>query len=171
MRTNLTTERLQLRRWQDADRAPFATLCADAEVMRWIGNGSTLSAAQSDAAIERFEAFWEERGFGLYALSTHDDPTCIGFCGLAIPTFLPEVLPAVEIGWRLARHTWGQGYATEAALAVMQGAATLDPPKLVSIYQLGNAGSARIMQKIGLEHWRDTVDPSCNRAVGVYKRP
>jgi RimJ/RimL family protein N-acetyltransferase len=94
----------------------------------------------------------------------------IGFTGLAIPTFLPEILPTVELGWRFARSTWGNGYATEAAKAALDFALVqLRLPDVVSIYQADNRASARIVQKLGMRFDRETVDPTCGRPVEVYR--
>lgn len=169
----LETERLILRQWVESDLEPYSQLCADEEVMRWIGNGSTRTRAECAEAIERFSKDWMGRGFGLFALEVKHNGRFIGFCGLSIPTFLPEVLPAVEIGWRLHREEWGQGLATEAAQASMAfGFEHCGLQEIVSIHQVGNAASARIMEKLGMAFERATVDPSCSRPVHVYrKRP
>jgi RimJ/RimL family protein N-acetyltransferase len=166
----ITTERLVLRRWRDEDRAPYAQLCADPEVMRWIGDGSVASPQEASAAIDRYETSWEEDGFGLFALEDRATAALVGFAGLAVPNFLPEVLPAVEIGWRLGRTWWGRGLATEAAAAVRDDAfdrVGLD--RLVSIHQVGNDASARIMEKLGMSPYLDTVHPTVGRAVRVWE--
>lgn len=164
------THRLILRRWQAYDVARMAQINADPEVMRWIGSGSVADEARTRAAIARWEDEWDERGFGLFAVERRDTGELIGFTGLSVPEFLPEVLPAVEIGWRLARSAWGRGYATEAAgvaLAFAFEQAGLD--RVVSIAQLGNDASTKIMAKLGMRLERTTVDPSCGRPVEVHE--
>src|SRR3954447_12729160 len=95
----LLTDRLVLRRWRPEDLAPFAALCADPEVMRWIGTGRTLRRREAATVLAVFERHWEEHGFGLWAVEA--DGELAGFAGLAVPSFLPAILPAVEVGWRL----------------------------------------------------------------------
>ncbi|MFF8092880.1 GNAT family N-acetyltransferase [Streptomyces sp. NPDC016675] len=93
-----------------------------------------------------------------------------GFTGLSVPTFLPEVLPAVEVGWRLGRSHWGQGLATEAAAAAVRfGFRERGLERIVSIAQVGNDASERIMTKLGMHPVRDTVNPSCGRRVRVFQ--
>ena len=169
MQHRLVTERLVLRRWRAEDVEPYAAMCADPEVMRWIGDGSTLGLDECRRAVERFELLWAQNGFGLFALEEKASAQLIGFVGLAIPTFLPEILPAIEIGWRLARHAWGKGFATEAARAALAfgfGRPELD--RIVSIHQRGNVASGRIMQKLGMRLERDTVHPTWKRRIVVY---
>jgi len=79
----LRTERLVLRRWRDEDRGPYAALNADPEVMERLP--APLNREESDAMIERIEASFEERGFGLWAVEVIDGPPCIGFVGLNVP--------------------------------------------------------------------------------------
>ena len=87
-----------------------------------------------------------------------------------MPEFLPEVLPAVEIGWRLARDAWGQGLATEGARAALRfGLSELELARIVSIHQVENRESGRIMEKLGMRFERKTVDPTCGRPVHVYQ--
>lgn len=168
----IITARLRLRRWKPDDHSPFAALCADPEVMRHIGNGSTRTAAEASKSIHNFEAEWEQRGYGLFAVENLHSRQLIGFTGLSWPVFLPEVLPAVEIGWRFSKPNWGQGYASEAATAALAFAVNnLGLTDIVSIYQVENKASARIMQKLGLRFDRRTLDPSCNREIEVYRLP
>jgi RimJ/RimL family protein N-acetyltransferase len=164
------TERLILRRWENRDLEPFANLNADPEVMRYIGKGDPLTREESDALVHRIEASFEEHGFGLWCVEPRDEPvSCIGFAGLAIPAFLPEVLPAVEIGWRLARSHWGRGLATEAAIAVVAYAFDdLGLERLVSIRDPDNDASGRVMEKLGMVHERDTVVPASGVNCSVY---
>ena len=164
------TTRLILRRWKNADLAPYSEICADPDVMEWIGDGSVRTEAECARAIANFERFWEDHGFGLFAVEQRDTGRLIGFSGLAIPSFLPEILPAVEIGWRFGKSSWGNGYATEAAKASLTfGFETARIDRIASIYQIGNDASGRIMQKLGMRFERQTIDPTCNRPVRVYQ--
>jgi RimJ/RimL family protein N-acetyltransferase len=131
----IETERLRLRGWRDDDLDAYAALCADPEVMRWLGaHGEPKTRDESAEQLAGFRRHWDEHGFGLWCVTPIDGDGCLGFIGLAIPTFLPEVLPAVEIGWRLARPAWGRGLATEGARRVVPFAfETLGLDRIVSI--------------------------------------
>jgi len=114
----IRTERLVLRRWTDDDRAGFAALNADPEVMEHFPG--VLTPQESDQLMQTIELHFEEFGFGLWAVDTTWVPRFVGFCGLAVPTFRTHFTPAVEIGWRFARAEWGNGFATEAAKAALE---------------------------------------------------
>ncbi|MFX4298695.1 MULTISPECIES: GNAT family N-acetyltransferase [Roseobacteraceae] len=166
----INTERLLLRGWKPEDHAPFAAMCDDPDVMRYIGNGKTRTADDAARYIASFEKEWNERGFGLFAVESKQTSDLIGFTGLSWPDFLPEVLPSVEIGWRFSKPSWGKGYASEAAVAALSfGVSELGITDIVSIYQIGNAASGRIMQKLGMIFDRRTIDPTCEREVEVYR--
>ncbi|MEV4539689.1 GNAT family N-acetyltransferase [Asanoa sp. NPDC049518] len=167
---SLVTPRILLRQWQDDDLDAFAAVCSQPEVMRWIRDGRVLDREDTAERLRAFQAHWEAHGFGLFALVVRRTGALAGFTGLAVPTFLPEVMPAVEIGWRLGREHWGQGLATEAARAVVEHArADLGLDRLVSIHQVGNDASARVMVKLGMHLERETVEPTNGRAVRVYE--
>jgi RimJ/RimL family protein N-acetyltransferase len=167
--TILMTPRLVLRRWQDSDIAPLAAINADPEVMRWIGTGSVRSFEQTAAAVEALEREWDQTGMGLFAVEIRATGELAGLTGLAVPHFLPEILPAVEIAWRFGRRFWGAGVATEAARAALEfGLLARDLGRIVAIVQVGNGASERVMQKIGMGLERETVDPGSGRAVRVY---
>jgi RimJ/RimL family protein N-acetyltransferase len=83
---------------------------------------------------------------------------------------LPELLPSVEIGWRFGKAHRGKGYATEAARAALAvGARTFADEGLVSVCQVENRVSARIMAKLGLCFERQTSDRTCGREVDIYR--
>jgi RimJ/RimL family protein N-acetyltransferase len=151
--TELRTARLLLRQWRDDDREPFAALNADPEVMEHFPN--VLSRAESDALADGIEAGLDERGWGLWAVEVIATGTFAGFVGLNPVPFDGSFTPAVEIGWRLARHHWGHGFATEAACAVLDyGFGPLGLDEIVSFTATVNLPSQRVMQKLGMRHSR-----------------
>ena len=143
------TERLRLRRWKAADRAPFAAMNADPEVMRHFP--APLDRAASDALVDRIEAHLDRHGFGLWALERRDSGDFIGFTGL---NPLPDGVGdpgGYEVGWRLARRAWKHGYATEAATRVLEAARTdLGMRAVWSLTATLNQPSIAVMRRIGL---------------------
>jgi RimJ/RimL family protein N-acetyltransferase len=145
----LRTERLLLRRWLPQDREPFAALNADPVVMAHFPD--VLTRAQSDALVDHIEAGFVQHGFGLWAVEA--DGAFVGFTGLSVPSFEADFLPAVEVGWRLARHAWGHGWATEAATACLEAAfGPLGLREVVSFTAAGNVRSQAVMRRSGMAH-------------------
>ena len=150
----LTTRRLRLRQWRASDREPFARLNADPRVMAYFP--ATLTRRESDAGAERIEDHIEQHGWGLWAVEIPGVAPFAGFIGLARPSFEAHFTPCVEIGWRLDRDLWGQGYATEGAGAALAFAFdTLALDEVVSFAVEANLPSRRVMERIGMVH-----DPS-----------
>jgi RimJ/RimL family protein N-acetyltransferase len=146
---DLRTERLWLRRWRPADRAPFRALNADPQVMQHFPG--LLSAAESDALAQRIEQHFAEHGFGLWVVDVTGVTPFAGYVGLSVPRFEAPFTPCVEIGWRLARSCWGRGYATEAARAVLAfGFEGLALGEIVSFTVPDNDRSRRVMERIGM---------------------
>ncbi len=147
----LRTERLLLRAWRTSDREPFAALNADPEVMRHFP--APLSRAESDALADRIEAQHADAGWGLWAVEELAGGRFVGFAGLAWTDFESHFTPAVEIGWRLAREAWGNGFATEAARASAAYAFdVLGLREIVSFTTVGNERSRAVMRRIGMRH-------------------
>jgi RimJ/RimL family protein N-acetyltransferase len=150
----LRTERLALRPWRDVDREPFAAMNADPEVVRYLPG--PLTRAESDALVDRIEGHFAEHGFGLWAAEVVDSGDFVGFVGFLIPTFDAPFVPAVEVGWRLARSAWGLGYATEGARRVLAfGFDELDLDEVVSFTVPANRPSRAVMERLGMTHDRD----------------
>jgi RimJ/RimL family protein N-acetyltransferase len=145
----LTTERLRLRRWLASDKAPFAAMNADPRVTEFLADAP--GRAESDAAVERIEAHFDERGFGLWAVEIPGSAPFIGYVGLLVPRFEAAFTPCVEIGWRLASAWWGRGYATEGARAALDfGFGVLGLSEIFSFTVPNNVRSRRVMEKIGM---------------------
>ena len=150
-RTAIVTERLVLRHWQAGDRAPFADLNADPEVMEHFP--APLSRIESDGFVDRIEAGFASHGFGLWALEMRSTGAFIGFTGLSVPSFEAAFTPTVEVGWRLARDAWGYGFATEAARAALDdGFREHRLVEIVSFTFEGNARSRAVMERLGMTH-------------------
>lgn len=147
----LETGRLLLRRWHPDDRAPFAALNADPEVMRHFPE--QLTRQQSDELADRIELAMERQGWGLWALEDRATGRFIGFTGLARPGFQAPFMPAVEIGWRLERAAWGHGFASEAARAAARFAFDeLALEEIVSLAVVANERSRAVMRRLGMTH-------------------
>ena len=165
----IETARLVLRRPIASDLEPLVSINADPEVMRHIGDGRTRSREQTEAGLERAITEWREREFGMFSVELADTGTYIGWVALAVPAYLPEVLPAVEIGWRLDRRQWGHGYATEAAQAVLRyGFEDCTLERIVSIRDVTNEASRRVMEKLGLRFVFEATVPSHGQHVAVH---
>lgn len=165
----LETDRLIVRRWVADDLDPYAAMCALPDVMRYIGDGSVRTRAECADNITHFNGENDAGGFGLMALELKQGNQFIGFCGLAVPGFLPEILPAVEIGWRLDPAFWGKGLASEAAQAVLaHGFEAMGLDQIVSVCQIDNDASSNIMRKLGMALDRQTVTPDRGTDVYVY---
>ena len=157
------TGRLRLRRWSEADVAPFTALCADPRVMEHFPG--LLSPEETAAFVDRVRQAWDQDGFGLWAVElTAAAPTgpapFVGYTGLARCDWLAP--GAVEVGWRLAAEHWGHGYAPEAATHALAVAfLELQLDEVVSFTVPANTQSQRVMEKIGMvrEPARDFEHP------------
>ncbi len=141
--SSLITDRLVLRRWEETDRTALHAMNSDPVVMATLG--PVMTREQSDAAMDRWDALFDDQGFGWWCVDLGGD--CIGFTGLAIPWFRD----GIEIGWRLRSEHWGRGYATEAANAVLAAAfGPLGLEEVISFTAATNHRSRRVMERIGL---------------------
>ena len=169
--SSFETERLLLRQPSEADAVAIAEMDADPEVMRYIGDGTPVPFDPEAARgrITRARRQWAERGYGNLSVIVKETGQYAGWVMLAEPLFLPEVLPAVEIGWRFRREHWGRGYATEAAKVLLDyGLTGCGLDRILSIRFAGNIRSKRIMDKLGFRHEFDTVVPGTGERVAVH---
>jgi len=149
----ISTERLVMRGWREADLAPWAAMNADPEVRRYLG--PVLTFEQASAWVLNFQDDLDRYGFGFWALEVRASGEFIGFTGLrTVDDGMP--FTGVELAWRLARPAWGHGYATEAARAALAyGFDTMGLPEIVAVTMARNLRSRAVMQRIGM-----TTDPA-----------
>lgn len=145
----LKTERLILRQWHQNDLTDFAALNADSEVMKFFSY--TMNKKESDELAEKIISRMNNNGWGFWAVETISDHVFIGFVGLNKPSYDVPVDPCVEIGWRLAKQYWGQGYATEAAKAALAFAFNkLELCEVYSFAAVGNQRSRAVMERLNM---------------------
>jgi RimJ/RimL family protein N-acetyltransferase len=168
--TELETERLRLRGWRAADLDALAALCADPEVMRFIGDGVPLGRGRSAALLQRIIMHWQDHGYGLWAAEVRDSGEVVGFVGLAHPVWCPELAGEVEAGWRLARPAWGHGYATEGGRAALGHAfGTLRLARVISLIDPENEPSRAVARRLGMAVSSTTTHPGTGRALEVWQ--
>ena len=143
----METQRLKLRQWIASDRKPFSKLNADQQVMEYFSD--VLSDTESNALADRIEFLINKNGWGFWAVELKASRAFIGFVGLHSPRVKLPFNPCVEIGWRLAKEHWGNGYATEATQAALYyGFEHLKLDEIVSFTSVVNRPSQAVMRKI-----------------------
>jgi RimJ/RimL family protein N-acetyltransferase len=141
----LETDRLLLRQWRLDDFEPYAELCADPEVMRYLGP-KTLTRSECWRQMAFLIGHWQLLGYGHFAVAEKATGKFVGRIG-----FLnPEGWPGFEIGWTLGRDSWGKGYATEGARRALEYAFDeLDRDHVISLIHPDNKASMRVAERLG----------------------
>jgi RimJ/RimL family protein N-acetyltransferase len=166
----LETDRLLLRGWRASDLDALAALCADPEVMKFIGDGRPIGRGRCAALLQRIVMHWEDHGFGLWAAQERASGEVLGFVGLAHPEWHPVLAREVEAGWRLARAAWGRGYATEGGRAALHHAfGTLGHARVISLIDPGNEPSRAVARRLGMTVADTTVHPVTARPLEVWE--
>ena len=153
--TILETERLTLRRFRETDDEALACVFADPEAMRF-GDGIKSDEWMQDW-IEGCLRDYQERDWSPLAVIENASANLIGYCGLF---HISDVngRPEAEIGYRFTRESWGQGYATEAVLAVRDFAfLSLGLKRLIAMINPENAASIRVAEKAGMRYEQDVI--------------
>jgi RimJ/RimL family protein N-acetyltransferase len=144
-----TSERLGFRNWSGKDLTEFSKLNADLEVMEHFPK--PLTEKETADFIDRLKKHYADNGFNYFATEVLDSGEFIGFIGLAFKDFKTEFTPAVDIGWRLKKSSWGNGYATEGASRCLEfGFNQLNLEKIIATCTEKNVKSENVMKKIGM---------------------
>jgi RimJ/RimL family protein N-acetyltransferase len=141
----LETERLILRMFREEDASAYAHICADAEVMRFLG-GQPLSRLEAWRHMAFIVGHWALRGYGLFAVEEKVTGKLVGRIG-----FLnPDGWPGFELGWTLGREFWGRGYASEGARRALEYAfKELDRDRVISLIDPDNTASIKVAVRLG----------------------
>lgn len=149
--TEIKTKRLLMRQWRDEDLFDFWLLNSDPEVMAYLPG--IPSEEDSNILAEKIIKLITKNGWGFWAIETLNDNTFIGFVGLNEPKYELPVNPCVEVGWRLARKYWGNGYATEAGSASLDFAFNnLNVNEIYSFTSVANNKSQAVMERLDMKN-------------------
>jgi RimJ/RimL family protein N-acetyltransferase len=166
----VTTPRLDLRPFRESDVDGLSAVFAKPEVWRF-PYGRELDRLETEAFVRAQLAGWATVGFGLWVARMRDSGAVIGCLGLSVPTFVPEILPAVEVGWRLDPAYWGRGLATEGARAALrEGFEVLGLAEICSLPQSVNPPSWRVCERLGMRFVREITCPPTERRGAVDAR-
>jgi RimJ/RimL family protein N-acetyltransferase len=169
--SDVTTERLQLSRWDPALHTPaLEAINALPDAVRYLNAGVPYTPAETAAQSGRFAAHWERFGFGLWAVNVTATGETVGFAGLSHPLWFPELADQVEVGWRLHPRAWGRGYATEAGQAALVAAPALGLSRIIAVIDPGNAPSIAVAERLDLAHARTLPHPQRPGDVFIYAR-
>jgi len=152
------------------DAEPLVEVISDAETMRYIGDGSTGDLAAAERTIGKWLTRWEESGIGQCVVERREDGRFVGRAGFLVwdpGTWTPAPEGETEIGWTIVRSLWGNGYATEAALALRDWT---DRRRLISLIQHGNERSVRVAEKLGERYERDVEVMGVGTRLYVFER-
>lgn len=165
----LETARLRLRPWAADDLDPLVVIFAEAEVWRYpFGEG--LSRERTVEFLNGYLGRQAEGEPVPWAVEEKASGRLIGYIGLAVPHWLPQVLPAVEVGYRLHPQWWGRGLATEGAAASLQyGFDVLRLDRILAMCDPANHASRRVMQRLGMTYLRSLDVPGSTKVVEVHE--
>jgi RimJ/RimL family protein N-acetyltransferase len=149
----LETERLILRMFRESDAKAYADICADPEVMKFLGEGKPMNTFEAWRSMAFLVGHWTLLGYGHFALEEKSSGKLVGRVG-----FLnPAGWPGFEIGWTLAREFWGRGYATEGAQRALKYAfEDLDRDHVISLIDPNNTPSIKVAERLGERVERST---------------
>lgn len=141
----LETQRLLLRMWRNEDFATYEKMCADPEIMKYLG-GRTFERYEAWRHMAFLVGHWQLRGYGHWAVEEKASGKFVGRIGF----LYPEGWPGFELGWTLAREFWGKGYATEGARRALEYAfKDLDKDHVISLIHPDNKNSIRVAERLG----------------------
>ena len=167
----IETERIYLKKFREGDTDLLFQLDGDADVMKYITLGVTRTMEEViDKSMPRILQSYKERSdFGIFAAYLNDLDEYIGWFQFEQDK---EFKDAIEIGWRLKKQYWGNGYATEVAIVLSEMGIEMGK-SIVARAMIDNHASIRVMKKAGLkfenEFWGD-YEPHSGSPDVLYKR-
>ncbi len=152
------SDRLGFRNWRSEDIPLLAAINQDPMVMEFFPK--TASEEETAKFVIRMQAMQEALGFCYFAVDQLSTGAFIGFIGLCEQKYLADFTPCIDIGWRLARTAWGQGFATEGAQRCLSYAfEDLALPKVLAIAPVLNVKSEQVMKKIAMQKVKEFLHP------------
>jgi RimJ/RimL family protein N-acetyltransferase len=141
----LETDRLLLRWFREDDFPELLAMSSDPEVMKFLG-GQPQTEIEAWKAMAANIGHWYFRDYGVWAVEEKSSGKLIGRIGF----MNPAGWPGFELGWTLARASWGKGYATEGARRALAYAFTeMDRDHVISCIAPENVNSIKVAERLG----------------------
>ena len=153
----IKTERIELKKFSKNDINLLFELDGDSDVMKYItlGKSKTIDEVKKESMPRILKSYTNGINYGIFAAYLKCNNTYIGWFQFEKDKHFEN---AIELGWRLKKEHWKNGYATEVALCLVKKAKELNK-KIVARTMINNKASIRVMEKIGLkfveEFWGD----------------
>ena len=168
MNREVLTTRLRIRDFVPGDLEPLVEIFAKPEVWRFPFERA-FTPEETDGYLRRRIDAQVSGSASPAAVEERTTGRLLGYIALSPPDWLPEVMPAVEIGWRLDPPYWGQGLATEGARAMLDyGFDVMGLTEILSIYEPDNIASGQVMKRLGMRFLRKTMHPYFGRPLHIY---
>jgi RimJ/RimL family protein N-acetyltransferase len=154
--TRLETARLVIRTFELSDADGWIAMFSDPEVVRFLGPPQVATMETFQGAIESRHAMEREIGYAMWAVEDRPTGAVIGQCGLRPASSMDEDAGSeIDLGYHFASGSWGKGYATEAAVAVLaHGLGSIGLDSIMAVAVPENVGSWRVMEKAGMRYER-----------------
>ena len=151
MTTRLETARLVIRTFEPRDGEAWVAMVNDPEVVRFLPPGPAPTMETFADVIERRHAMEREIGYTMWAVDDKTTGTFVGQCG--IRPVDEGAGPEIDLAYHYTRASWGQGYATEAVIAVLaHGLGPVGLDRIMAVAMPENIGSWRAMEKAGMRY-------------------
>lgn len=149
----ISTNRIHLRNFHDEDIENLFSLLGDPKIGQMLPKGQSHTMEETKSWLDDFQNHWEKNNFGVWALEQKSTSEFMGYCGLRL---FPE-FEEVEVLYSILPNYWGQGFATEAALASVQfGLRELQLKKIIGLTKMDNPASSAVLLNAGLNFIKDT---------------
>ena len=156
------SERLGFRNWTEYDLKQLQLMNSDVEVMEYFPK--TLKRKENKLLFEKLKLHYKKHNHTYFATEILERRELIGFIGLAFQDYQTDFTPAVDIGWRLKKSAWGNGYATEGANRCIDfGFETLNFEKIIATCTENNRKSENVMMKIGMKRKGEFIHPELKK--------
>ncbi|HLO87424.1 MAG TPA: GNAT family N-acetyltransferase [Nostocaceae cyanobacterium] len=177
MQVFLETERLILRQFTEADADNLFELDSDPEVVKWttnLGQPTSYASITTETLPSFFEYYQKYANYGYWAAIEKSSQSFIGWFLLRpiihASYFHPQFVSAsdIELGYRLGKSAWGQGYATEGAKALIKKGFSEGVQRIVAVAFAANSASIRVMEKAGLTLQTKVIYDKNNQEAVLY---
>ncbi|MEM7573931.1 MAG: GNAT family N-acetyltransferase [Bacteroidota bacterium] len=153
MTIHLETKRFLLREFEATDLQGVFELDSDPEVHRYLGNKPIKTLEEAEGMLEYIRDQYKNEGIGRWAVIDKATEEFVGWSGLKYERVVRPDAPYYDIGYRLKRKFWGQGIATETALAAINyGFQKMELAEIFGGAHVDNLASNHVLKKIGLRH-------------------